>query len=121
MNRCVGNGLYELWRDGMVVKRKANVGRLKEYRKRLLDDNEDDSKEICFPPMKMMKVCVRRSLKHKFMTFNILENTVQCMVINYFKPQTVLQQINILELYICCMLSVVSCISLIIHVLYSST
>ena len=26
VNRCVGKGLYELWRDGTVVKRKANVG-----------------------------------------------------------------------------------------------
>ena len=63
VNRCVGKGLYQLWRDGKVVKSKANVGRLKEYRKRLLDDNEDDNKERCFSPMKIMKVCVCSILK----------------------------------------------------------
>ena len=34
INRCIGKGLYELSRDGKVVKKKANIARLKIYVKR---------------------------------------------------------------------------------------
>ena len=58
-----------------MVKREANVGRLKEYRKRLIADNEDDNKERCFPPMKIMMVYVCSILK-QIMLFNPLRTNV---------------------------------------------
>ena len=38
VSRCVGKGLYELSRNGKVMKKKANIGRLKVYRKRTLKE-----------------------------------------------------------------------------------
>ena len=34
INRCVGKGVYELSKDGKIVKKKANAARLKIYKKR---------------------------------------------------------------------------------------
>ena len=39
VHRCIGKGLYELSRDGKVVKKKANVARLKIYVKRASEDD----------------------------------------------------------------------------------
>ena len=56
VNRCAGKGLYELSKGDKVVKKKANIGRLKLYKKRAPEDSEDDKKEMCLPPKKERKV-----------------------------------------------------------------
>ncbi len=38
VNRCMGKGLYELSRNGKIVKTRANIARLKVYRKRSLKE-----------------------------------------------------------------------------------
>ncbi len=38
VNRCMGKGLYELSRNGKIVKTRANIARLKVYRKRSLQE-----------------------------------------------------------------------------------
>ncbi len=38
VKRCMGKGLYELSRNGKIVKTRANIARLKVYRKRSLKD-----------------------------------------------------------------------------------
>ena len=43
IHRCIGKGLYELSKDGKVVKKKANVARLKIYKKRAGDDDMQSS------------------------------------------------------------------------------
>ena len=43
IHRCIGKGLYELSRDGKVVKKKANVARLKIYTKRAGEDDMQTS------------------------------------------------------------------------------
>ena len=40
INRCIGKGLYELSKDGKLVKKKANIARLKIYRKRPSESDE---------------------------------------------------------------------------------
>ena len=39
IHRCIGKRLYELSSDGKVVKKKANVARLKIYTKRAAEDD----------------------------------------------------------------------------------
>ncbi len=34
VNRCMGKGLYELSRNGKIVKTRANIARLKVYRQK---------------------------------------------------------------------------------------
>jgi len=41
IHRCIGKGLYELSKDAKVVKKKANVARLKIYRKRTRGNDEE--------------------------------------------------------------------------------
>ncbi len=43
IHRCIGKGLYELSKDGKVVKNKANVARLKIYKKRAVDGEHSDA------------------------------------------------------------------------------
>ena len=52
IHRCIGKGLYELSKDGKVMKKKANVARLKIYKKRPVDDDEDSGG----PPTKKVRV-----------------------------------------------------------------
>ena len=40
INRCICKGLYELCKDGKVLKKKANTARLKIYRKRPSESDE---------------------------------------------------------------------------------
>ena len=56
IHRCIGKGLYELSRDGKVVKKKANVARLKLYMKRA---GEDDTQTMG-PSTKKSKVRTHR-------------------------------------------------------------
>ena len=39
IHRCIGKGLYELSRDGKVIKKKANISRLKVYTKRAAEND----------------------------------------------------------------------------------
>ena len=55
----IGKGLYELSRDGKVVKKKANVARLKMYTKRAGED------ESSGPSAKKSKV-------HRIAKYNVL-------------------------------------------------
>lgn len=48
INRCIGKGLYELSKDGKLVKKKANIARLKIYRKRPSESDETS----CEPALK---------------------------------------------------------------------
>ena len=57
VNRSVGKGLYELLKGDKVVKKKANIGRLKLYKKRARDNSENDTKSMFLPPKKARKVC----------------------------------------------------------------
>lgn len=41
IHQSLGKGLYELSKDGKVVKKKANIARLKIYRKRAADDGTE--------------------------------------------------------------------------------
>ena len=50
INRCVGKGLYELCKDGKVVKKKVNTARLKIYRKRPRENDLIPD----FPPRKQV-------------------------------------------------------------------
>ncbi len=43
VSRCVGKGLYELSRNGKVIKKKANIGRLKRYKKSILEKDTIES------------------------------------------------------------------------------
>ena len=43
IHRCIGKGLYELSRDGKVVKKKANIAQLKIYVKRASEDDMQTS------------------------------------------------------------------------------
>ena len=45
VSRCVGKGLYELSRNGKIVKTKANIARLKVYKKRSLKEMQLQSFE----------------------------------------------------------------------------
>ena len=40
IDRCVGKGVYELSKDGKIVKKKANAAQLKIYKKRP-SENDD--------------------------------------------------------------------------------
>ena len=46
INRSIGKGLYELRRDGKIVKKKANIARLKMYKKRCRDDMSHSVQEM---------------------------------------------------------------------------
>ena len=48
VHRCIGKGLYELSKEGKVVKKKANVARLKVYRKRPCEDEDTSPIEKVF-------------------------------------------------------------------------
>ena len=52
IHRCIGKGLYELSRNGKVVKKKANVACLKIYNKRTCEDDKD----TCGPPTKKVTI-----------------------------------------------------------------
>jgi len=41
IHRYIGKGLYELSKDAKVVKKKANIARLKIYRKRTRGNDEE--------------------------------------------------------------------------------
>ena len=56
IHRCIGKGLYELSRDGKVIKKKANVARLKVFMKRA---GEDDTQTMG-PSTKKSKVRTHR-------------------------------------------------------------
>ena len=66
IHRCIGKGLYELSKDGKVIKKKANVARLKIYKKRVgVNDMQTDGSSA-----KKSKVCITNILhsKHNFTT-----------------------------------------------------
>ena len=69
----IGKGLYELSRDGKVVKKKANVARLKIYTKRAGED------ETSGPSAKKSKV-------HRIAKYNVLY--VSCIYFYIRRVQT---------------------------------